>query len=370
MADMNITPARAGLTPQLWDNRFFAEYIRKNRFYKYMGTNAGAMIQTRRDLQTRVGDTITFAAARRLVGAGVTGNTVLEGNEELLDMRSMKLAVGVIRHGVAVSEWDEQKSVIDLRNAAKDSLMNWEMEKLRSDIILALSAINGVNYASATSGQRNAWLVANSDRVLFGNSVTNAVSGVHATALTTIDNTNDKMTGDVLSLAKRRAQTAVPHIRPIDVNDDNDEEWFVVFMPSLVFRDFRKDPNVIAANKDARPRENGWMDNPLFSGGDLVWDGMIVREIPELPVLTGVGAGGTVDAAASYLCGAQALGIAWAQTAKTRDNVRDYGFMHGVAVQEIRGIGKLQFGKDATVDTTTLVDQGVFTIYTAAVADA
>ncbi len=44
--------------------------------------------------------------------------------------------------------------------------------------------------------------------------------------------------------------------------------------------------------------------------------------------------------------------------------------MHGVGLQEIRGIGKLRFGKDASVDTTTLVDMGVSTIYTAAVADA
>lgn len=369
MADMNVSPARAGLTPQIWDNKFFAEYIRRNRFAKYMGTNEGAMIQVKRDLQTRVGDTITFAAARRLVGAGVTGNTVLEGNEEILDLRSMKLSVAPIRHAVAVSDWDEQKSAIDLRNVARQSLMNWEMEKMRSDIITALSSINGTAYGSANSTARNLWLASNADRVQFGASVSNNASNVHATSLLNIDNTADKMTGKTLSLAKRRAQTAVPHIRPIDRNDENDEEWFVVFMPSLVFRDFRNDPDVLAANKDARPRENGWMDNPLFSGGDLVWDGMIVREIPELPVLTGAGAG-SIDAAASFLCGAQALGIGWAQTLKTTTNVRDYGYFHGVGLQEIRGIGKLQFGKDASVDTTTLVDQGVFTIYTAAVADA
>lgn len=372
MADMNISAARPGLTPQIWDDKVFAEYIRRNRFAKYMGTQPGAMIQVKRDLQTRVGDSITFAASRRLVGAGVTGNTVLEGNEELLDLRSMKLTVAPIRHAVAVSQWDEQKSAIDLRNVARDALVNWEMEKMRADIITALSSINGQPYASANATARNAWLVANADRVQFGRSVANAVSGVHATALATLDNdatTGDRMTGALLSLAKRRAQTTTPHIRPIDTNDDNDEEWFVAFMPSLVFRDFRNDPAVQAANKDARPRENGWMDNPLFSGGDLVWDGIIVREIPELPVLTGVGTAG-IDAAASFLCGAQALGIGWAQTLKSTTNVRDYGYFYGVGIQEIRGIGKLQFGKDASVDTTTLVDQGVYTIYTAAVADA
>lgn len=369
MADMNVTAARAGLTPQIWDGKYFAEYVRSNRFARYMGTKINDMLQVKKDLEVKNGDSITFATVRRLTGAGVAGNTVLEGNEEVLDQRSMKLTVAPIRHAVAVSEWDEQKSSIDLRNAAKDALMNWSMEKLRADIIAAFSSIDGVAYASSSAGQRNTWLTSNSDRVLFGHSVANGVSNVHATALLTLTNAADKMSGAVLSLAKRRAQTASPHIRPIRVEDDMDEEWFVCFMPSLVFRDFRNDANVLAVNKDARPRENGWDKNPLFCGGDLVWDGVIVREIPELGVLTGVGAG-SIDCAASYLCGAQALGIGWAQTTKTTTNVRDYGYFHGVGIQEIRSIGKLRFGKDASVDTTTLVDMGVSTIYTAAVADA
>ena len=44
--------------------------------------------------------------------------------------------------------------------------------------------------------------------------------------------------------------------------------------------------------------------------------------------------------------------------------------MHGVGIQEIRGIGKLRFGIDPTVDTTKPADNGIFTIYTSAVADA
>lgn len=369
MADMNVTPARTGLTPQIWDDRFFTEYVRRNRYYKYMGTTETSMIQLKNDLTARNGDNVTFAAVRRLIGAGVSGNIVLEGNEEILDARSMKLAVAPIRHAVAVSEWDEQKSVIDLRNAARSALIVWEMEKMKADIGIALSSIDGVPYATATAAQRNTWTTNNSDRVLFGASVSNGASNVMATQLATIASPAGKMTGAVLSLAKRRAQIAAPHIRPIQMNNENDEEWFVCFMPSLVFRDFRNDPQVIAANKDARPRENGWEKNPLFSGGDLVWDGVIVREIPELPVLTGAGAAG-IDVAASFLCGAQALGVGWAQRMRSTTNVRDYGFFHGVGIQEIRGIGKLRFGRDANVDTTGLVDQGLFTIFSSAVADA
>src|SRR3954468_5226363 len=116
---MNLTAARANLTPTIWDRRFFTEYVRKNRFSKYMGEEMTSLIQVREQLGREEGDSIVFPAVRRLVGAGVTGNQLLEGEEELLNARSMKLSVGVIRHAVAVSKWDVQKSVIDLREAAK-----------------------------------------------------------------------------------------------------------------------------------------------------------------------------------------------------------------------------------------------------------
>jgi N4-gp56 family major capsid protein len=369
MADMNVTPARAGLTPLIWDSDFFSEYVRRNQFAKYMGTSTGSLIQVREDLTRKAGDTVVFPAMRRLVGAGVTGNTILEGNEEILNLRSMNLTVAAFRHAVAVSDWDEQKSVVDLREAAREALMTWELEKMRSDIITSLGAITAdgnvqVSYASATAGQRNTWMVNNADRVLFGHQKANAVSGVMATALLTLASPGDRMTAAILTLAKRMARAANPRIRPITVNDD--EEWFVCFMPSLVFRDLLLDTTITNSLQYAWNRGS---DNPLFTGGDIIYDGIIIREIPELGVIAGAGAGG-IDVAPSFLCGAQSLGCAWAQRMKSTTNTRDYGYMHGVGIQEIRGIGKLRFGVDPSVDTTKPVDNGIFTIFTTAVADA
>jgi N4-gp56 family major capsid protein len=321
---MNVTPARAGLTPLIWDSDFFTEYVRKNQFARYMGTTMGAMIQVREDLTRKAGDTVVFPTVRRLIGAGVTGNAILEGNEEILNARSLNLTVSAFRHAVAVSDWDEQKSVIDLREAAREALMVWELEKMRNDIITSLEAMTAdgnvqVSYAAATAAQRNAWMVNNADRVLFGASKSNAVSGVMATALLTINNTAGKMTAAEVTLAKRIARTASPRIRPISVNDD--EEWFVMFMPSLPFRDLMNDPVIINTLQYAWDRGR---DNPLFTAGDLIYNGVIIREVPEMPVIAGAGAGG-IDVAASVLCGAQALGVAWAQRMKSTTNTRDYG---------------------------------------------
>lgn len=380
---MAETVARAGLTPQQWDSEFFTEYLRENRFVQYQGTNENALIHMKEDLTRKPGDRVTFAAVRAL-GGGVRGNTVLEGNEAELDARSMAVRVNPIRNAVVATEWDEQKSAIDMRNASRAGLKNWALEQWREDIINAFKSVPNaagvmVPWEVATAAERNAWLVNNIDRVLFGSAVSNSASGVVATSLANIDNTADKLSTAVISLAKRRAQTARPRMRPMRTRT-GDQEWFLWFANSRSFRDLQTDPVMQQANRDARERDV--KSNPIFTGGELVWDGVIIREIPEMDlpmladatsigqtggILPGAGAGG-IDVGFNFLCGAQALGAAWARRLKSTTDVRDYGFRHGVGVQEIRGIEKLMFGKGAT-DTSNLVQNGVFTVFTSAVAD-
>ena len=360
---MALTTARTGLTPQQWDDKFFMEYVRENRFKRYMGTDENSIIQLKDDLTKAPGDKVTFAAVNKLAGSGQTGNSTLEGNEEELDSRSMAVTVAPLRHAVAVTNWDEQKSAIDLRNAGKMALKLWSMEKMKTSIITALGSINGIAYASASEAQKDAWLVDNADRFLAGALKSNASSLDHSTTLATLDNTDDKLTPQAVSLMKRIAMTASPAIRPIRLNED--EEWFVLFANSRAFRDFSLNSTVTQANRDARVRG---MDNPLFTGGSLVWDGVIVREVPEISVVTGVGNGG-IDVGPVYLCGAQAVGVAWAQRTKTTTQVTDYGFRNGVGVQEMRGIEKLIFGS-GSADTDDLKDHGLVTGFFAAVADA
>lgn len=360
---MALTTAQPGLTPQQWDDKFFIEYVRDSRFKRYMGTDENSIIQLKDDLTKKKGDAVTFALVNRLSGAGVTGNGTLEGNEESLDSRSFAVRVAPLRNAVKVTDWDDQKSSIDLRNASRVALKLWGMERMRDELIAALASIDGVDYGTATEGQKDTWLANNADRVLFGALKSNNSGNDHSASLLNIDNTSDKLSPSLISLAKRMAQNASPKIRPIRLNED--EEWYVMWAGTQSFRDLANDSVMIQANRDARARST---DNPLFTGGSLLWDGVIIREIPEIGVLSGVGAGG-IDVAQNYLVGAQALAVAWAQRTKSVTDVRDYGFQHGVGVSEIRGIEKMLFGSGAA-DTDTLKQNGVVTVYTAGVADA
>ena len=360
--------AVTGLTPQIWDDQFFTDYVRSSRFKRYMGTDEASIIQLKEDLTKKRGDSVTFALVNELTGTGVTGNNTLKGNEERLNTRSHKVTVNVLRHAIAVDDWDTQKSVIDLRNAARVQLREWAQKQLRDNILLGFGQIDGVNFLSSTAGQRNTWVTNNQDRVLFGLATT-AYSTVFASAIGGLS-AGEQVNPLSLSLMKRMAQAASPKIKPVYVKE-MDQEWYVVFVGPRGWRDLTEDnptTNVLTlANRDARIRGE---DNPLFTGDSLVWDGMILREIPEIASLT-LGLSGSGGAAIEpvYLCGAQALGLAWAQRPKSTTDIDDYEFLHGAGVQEIRGIEKLRFGVAAGADTTTPKDHGVMTGFFAAAAD-
>ena len=205
------------------------------------------------------------------------------------------------------------------------------------------------------AADRNAWTVANVDRVLFGAAIAN-YSAVHATGLLTVDAAGDVLTPGMVSLAKRCACLANPRIRPIKVSGKG--EFFVLMTPTYAFRDLKNNAVMIAAHQDAAERGR---DNPLFNDGDLYWDGVIIHRVDAIPTIAGAGAAG-IDVASCFLWGAQAIGVAWKTMSHVIKNTTDYGNLNGIGVAEDRGIDKLM--EDATGK-----QHGQFTLYCANVAD-
>jgi N4-gp56 family major capsid protein len=364
MAD---TTTSTRLRVQQWDDDFFTEYVRESRFKTYMGTDENAIIQVKEDLMKKRGDRITYNLVNRLTNGGVTGSNTLEGNEESLSQRAHLLTVNKIRNGVRIAEMEEVKSAIDLRDAGRSQLKVWIAEKTRDQIVGSLSAIQTAYgtqkaYADASESEKDAWLADNSDRVLFGAATSNNSSNDHSASLLNLDTSADLLTPAAISLMKRLAQSASPKIRPIMTKGD--EEWFVHFVGPLAMKALKADSGFTQANREARDRGK---DNPLFRGADYVWDGVIIREIPEITNIGTVGAS-SARVEPTFLCGAQALGIGWAKRTTSKTKEFDYGDKYGVAIEEIRGIEKLHFeeGNDGSGD---FVQHGIVTGYFAVVAD-
>jgi len=334
-----------------WDSDFYREYIRSNRFSRYQGTDSNSIIQLKEQLTKKPGDAITLSLVKALSGAGVTGNTLLEGAEESLLNYGQQISIQAYRNAVAITEWEEQKSALGLRNAARPVLKDWAMELNRTKIISAMGSVIAddgsiVPYSTATSTQRDEFIASNADRVLFGAAKANTKS-TFALSLAELDSTNDTLKKGTISLAKRMAKLADPIIRPVRVNDD--EEWYVAFCDSLSFRDLKAD--MATTHADAMQRGKS---NPLFTDGDLVYDGVIIREVPEIGALAS-------NVGQVFLCGAQALGHVIGKRWASSTEGRDYGFVNGVAIAGYFGTQKLVFNG---------VQNGMVNVYTYAAADA
>lgn len=357
----DTTPA-TGLVVQQWEDKFFSEYLHDGGFKPLMGTNENSVIQVKEDLTKKQGDSITIALVNRLNNSAVTGTSTLEGNEEDMASRSMRIFVDKRRNAVRIAEMSEQKSAISLRNAARATLLDWAMEDTRDLVIEALGSLNGTAFIDRTAAIGDAWLVDNLDRVVFGAGIG---AGTDLSAdLDGLDTTNDLFNSAALDRMVLKAKTCSPKIRPMR-DPGNGRRYYVAFANPHAFKNLRDslDTEVLATTAVESQASK------LFEGGDIMWNGVIVKETDNIPIYENLAATSTVEVTPVYLCGAQALAIAYARRHKTVTEEFDYGDKHGIAIDAIYGVRKVIFGSGAT-DTADTKDHGVVTGYFATTGTA
>jgi hypothetical protein len=175
--------------------------------------------------------------------------------------------------------------------------------------------------------------------------------------LAQLDATNDLFNSAALDSMILKAKTCNPKIRPMR-DGGNGKRYYVAFANPHAFKNLRDslDTEVLAQTAVEMQASK------LFEGGDIMWNGCIVKETDNVPIYENLGSGGTAEVTPVYLCGAQALAIAYARRFKTVTEEFDYGDKHGVAIDGIYGVRKLLFGTGSG-DTDDLKDHGVVTGY-------
>ena len=365
------------------------EYVREGKFGPYIGATTNAIIQTNRDLKK-----VSIPLVTKLKAAGVNGSSQLTGSEEALSDYAMTLQPTYWRNGVLIDNEENEKTEFSMFNEARPALMNWMMEKKRDQIIQAMGAVEAggtyYNYggtegaygsSEASGANMDTWNTNNQDRILYGEAKSNNTSGNHTTSLSAITTATGKLDSDIVSLLKRMAKTANPLIRPVMIKSD--EPWYVFFVGSYAFRDLKA--NLKSTQQDALPRDVS--KNPIWTGGDLVYDGVIIKEVPEIDIFIdgdgtgspwdgvwganagGSGADGLNDAGdqgsrvgVGFFCGAQALGMGIGRMASfSRRKEDDYGFLNGVAVTAKHDIKKIFYNNK---------QHGMITSFHSAAADS
>jgi hypothetical protein len=365
---MATSEASANLELIKWRNDYWTEYVRTSGYAPYMGAGPNSIFYTMRDLIDG-GKDLIVPLVGSLKGKGV-GAGLLTGAEDKFDTYDFRTRPWWRRNAVTVKKSAQAKSAIDLFKARGDVLKLWSSDDMRESIMDALSYVSyddthydedagigrGVTLAETDATHKNAWVLDNPNRILFGISTANLVSGNYASSIANVDTTADTWSAGIIDAARglaraRNRQTGQRGVRPYRSTQTDGREYFVLFVETRAFNKLRADADIKAANKDARAREGGGMnDNPIFQGGDLIWNGVIIHEIPEqTSVLLAAGAA-SADVSVGYLCGAQALAIGWGQDPiPTQRKDDDYGFIKGVGTEELRSVEKTFFQTPTSV---------------------
>lgn len=386
---MALTTTAANNKLIVYRKEIYREYVRENLYSPYMGPSMNAIIRVITDLDKggkNGGEQINIPLRARLNGSG-KGVGTLRGNEESLDNQGTRMWIDWSRHAVTINNAEENKSSIDLYAEIKPALTDWGQEKQRDEIVDGFYAlpsqnppaglgsadgqrVNGTLFDAATAAQRNTWITDNADRILIGSGNTaNLVAGNFAASMANITGAM-VISGALVNRMKRSAKKANPRIRPYKLKE-NGTEWFVLFVGQEQFRDAQNDNDIKTANQNSRARENqGYLKNPIFVDGDLLYNGVIIREIPEqslrLPVFYQTAGSGGIQVAPAFMCGQGAMAWCWGKMpTPTFLKEDDYQFLRGAGIKMAYGVGKIAKLNAAG----NFKEWGVYTGFFAAVAD-
>jgi hypothetical protein len=166
-----------------------------------------------------------------------------------------------------------------------------------------------------------------------------------------------------------------PKITPYQLKK-TDQEFYLCLLGSRAMRDLKADPVMYQANRDARERESSpTNNNPIFTGGGLVYDGIYYLEMPEITqrLLLVAAGSGSADVEPYFMLGQGALAYAVGQMPRpTQLEDGDYDFVTGMGIEAQYGVAKIAKAPLITAvppPAGNLVDWGMATGFVAAPAN-
>jgi len=340
-----------GLTVEQWDASLFEEYVQMLWWKNLMGTSSSSIIQVKDDLTKKAGDAITIGLRGLMQGGKVTGNATGLGNEGSVSFFNRRIVIDNVRHLIKIVDipMTQKRVGFDVLKEAKEALVQKASQDLDDEITRQLS--------DTGTGRVQG-------RYLYG-SLDSNYDATEATALATVDNTDDQLTTNMIDIAKRKALrplNATAKIRPMRVKmGKNFEEHFVFVAHPLSIRDMiTNDAAWRNAQLNIPPQSNA--QSPIFTGSSFkgMWNGTLIYEYESIQLASNTN---SVQLSHNLFLGAQAAAVVWGQRSKFGEEEQDLGHTISFETHEIRGVDKLAFSR-ATVE-----DQGVVHVFAAAVND-
>jgi N4-gp56 family major capsid protein len=347
-------PVNHPLAQKLWSRKLFHEIIGRSYVGRFMGTSDSSLIQIKSETQKDAGDRITIGLRRLLTGAGISGDSTLEGNEEALTTYSDNVLIDQTRHAVrSAGKMSEQRVPWSVREEARNGLEDWWIERLETSV---------ANQLAGNTGESNTLFTGNNATLApsTAGSITRLiVAGGHTGEASLSATTTHAVSLADLDKAVAYAKVQTPRIRPVKV--DGKDMWVAFLHPYQIYQ-LRRDASTAGNFFDIQKAQlqGGKIgDNPLLTGASFIYNSVIVHEWDYLP--------NTVSAPTSQaayrrgvFCGAQAAVAAFGQGGGLNkmdwtEELFDYGNQFGVSSGLIYGVKKTQYN---STDFGTIVLSG------------
>lgn len=312
MADWTFTTADA-LVSQTWAKRWWIEAKTEAYFYSHGfvgGDENNDIIVEFPDLEREQGYQHTFGQVRELSGAGVTGDSMMEDNEEVPDVYDDAITLDQKRNAVRTQGKlsDQYPSDKAVRKWAKVLLRRWKSGVIDQDIFTAL-----------------------------GSSLTKAIYGGDATTTASIE-AGDYMTLSVISKAVAYSEKATPEIIG---KEKNGERTFVCVMaPDQAYDLTERDAAWAQAQREATQRGP---KNLLFRNPIGMWRSTSLHKHKRVALATTWGSGTNLNGATALFMGVGAGAIAYAKKKVWAEKTFDYGNKVGFCIGAIYGVTKAVF---------------------------
>lgn len=333
------------LAVKIWSRKVFQESLKQMWFTKFIGPGNRAVIQKVEELRKGPGDRIRIPLRMQLTGAGIQGDSTLEGNEEALTLYYDDILINQVRHAVVSGgKMSEQRVPFSVREEAMQGLADWWAR--RDEEAIANQLCGNTAQSNTIFTGNNATIAPSSDNIVVAGETAEAslsTGTTHQFSLAMIDK----------AVTRAKTMTSQPPIRPVRLEGD---EYYVAFIHPNQTYQLRTNTNTgqWADIQKAAMTGGKVKDNPIFTGALGMYNGVILHECAYLPTLS---IGSSTAAYRAVLAGAQAA--LWAGGADGGDTAMswteelfDYGNKLGVKAGRIYGVKKTVFNsKDFGVIT-------------------
>lgn len=302
----------ASSIPRIYGRRVMRD-MKRETFWDKLATpeGGGGAVIVVEELLNKPGETVYFQVTAPLTGAGQSGDVqTLEGNEEKMSTEDCSVTPVYYRHGVRVNNRAQKKSLLNLRDEGKMRLAEWGGDKI--DTLRFEGYLDPV--------KTDASLGTHQLRRVGGVSDINAIVAAN------------KMTLAEISKTKYLLRDAGG--KGWDVGG---KKFFILVTDQWVEYDIKVgDPVYAQAQREANTRGDS---NPIFTGAEAVWDGVIIKVADRVPAAINTN-GAPCIVAKSIMFGKEAFVEAWGSEPSWAERDFDYGHEFGIGYGFDFGAGR------------------------------